>query len=65
MAHKSKPERKRSASIFVPQKPPDGLRFHVDLSVTMAELRSWHPMRIAAYFRGIAEMLRAVHGVGP
>jgi hypothetical protein len=38
------------------------LTFYSDLSVSMAELAAWAPERIAAYFRGISQILRAVRG---
>ncbi len=38
----------------------DGLvRLHVDLSVTLAEMRTWRPERIAAFFDGLAKVQAA------
>lgn len=35
------------------------LRFHVDLSVNLREMKDWEPARIAAYFRGLAQVVAA------
>jgi hypothetical protein len=41
------------------QYPAGGVHFDVNVHVDMAEFSAWEPTRIAAFFRGIAEVLAA------
>jgi hypothetical protein len=39
------------------------LRFRIELSVSADEMKTWHPERIAAFFAGLARVIRARDGL--
>jgi hypothetical protein len=45
------------------QHPGGGVQFHVNINVSMEELGSWKPERIAAFFAGMAKVLAAKSGL--
>jgi hypothetical protein len=44
-------------------KPGGSIGFHVDIQIEMAEISSWRPDRITAFFAGLAQVLAAKRGV--
>ena len=43
-------------------KPGGSIGFHVDIQIEMAEISSWKPDRITAFFSGLAQVLAAKRG---
>lgn len=37
-----------------------GMRLHIEVKIPVAEMRLWHPGRIMQFFRGVAQIVRAV-----
>lgn len=64
-ASKSEPEppnRSRVATVFT-RTAEGAIHFNVSVKVEMAELATWPPQRINAFFNGIAAVMRAKAGV--
>jgi hypothetical protein len=51
-----------SESATVATAPTPGIHFNIDVSVDMAEIASWGPDRITAFFEGVAKVLAAKSG---
>ena len=53
----------RISSGYTSQTPFGGVDFNVSVQVDMAEFGTWHPDRIASFFKGIALVLAAKAGI--